>query len=139
MNKLVEESLGYIEPLGVSYVATCVDDQPYVRAMMLIYNNDRFYFATGSTDHKVDQITRNPRTEVYVPIGDEDGGLRLRGKMSFVSNEDTRAEIHGCAGFIQSFWDNPEDPDFILLEFKPEKLELMRPGSVEIIRGAFLG
>jgi hypothetical protein len=85
----------------------------------------------------VDQITRNPRVEVYIPLGDDDGGLRLRGKMSFISNEDSRAEIHGCAGFIQSFWEDPRDPDFVLMEFSPEKLELMRPGSVEIIRGDF--
>ena len=137
MSSLVEEALGYLEPIGVCYVATCVDDQPYVRAMMLIYREDRFFFATGSTDNKVGQITRNPRIEVCISIGDDEGSLRLRGKMSFITDEDTRAEVHGCAGFIQGFWDNPQDPDYVLMEFKPEKLELMRPGTVEIVRGNF--
>lgn len=137
MSSLVEEVLGYLEPIRVSYVATCVDDQPYVRAMMLIYREDRFFFATGSTDQKVGQISRNPRVEVFVSIGDDEGGLRLRGKMSFISDEDNRAEVHGCAGFIQGFWEDPQDPDYVLMEFKPEKFELMRPGTVEIVRGDF--
>ena len=134
MSSLIEEAFGYLEPIGVSYVATCVDDQPYVRAMMLIYRDDRLFFATGSTDNKVGQITRNPKAEVCISIENDEGSLRLRGEMSFISNEDTRAEIHGCAGFIQGFWENPQDPDFVLLEFKPSYLELMRPGSVEILR-----
>jgi general stress protein 26 len=137
MSELVKEALGYLEPINVSFLATCVDDQPYVRAMMLVYHNNRIYFATGSTDKKVDQITRNSSVEVFIPIGENEGGLRLRGMMSFITNEDTRAEIHGCAGFIQGFWENPQDPDFVLMEFSPHKLELMRPGSIEIVRGSF--
>ena len=137
MSSLVEEALGYLEPIGVSYVATCVDGQPYVRAMMLIHRDDRFFFATGSTDNKVGQITRNPKAEVCISIENDEGSLRLRGEMIFVTNEDTRTEIHGCASFIQGFWENPQDPDFVLLEFMPEKIELMRPGSVEIVRGDF--
>jgi len=134
MRGLVEEALGYLEPIGVSFVATSVDDQPYVRAMMLIYHDDRFFYATGSADKKVDQLTRNPRVEVFLLLGDSEGGLRLRGEMSFITDEDTRAEVHGCAGFIQGFWENPQDPDFVLLEFKPNYLELMRPGSIEVLR-----
>jgi uncharacterized pyridoxamine 5'-phosphate oxidase family protein len=134
MKSLYEEALGYIEPIDVSYVATCVDDQPYVRAMMLIKNRDRFYFATGSTDNKMDQLTRNPNIEVCIPIDGDEGSIRLRGLISFIKDEEIRAEIHRCAAFIQSFWEDPRDPGFVLMEFKPCHLELMRPGSVEILR-----
>ena len=134
MSGLVEEALGFLEPIGVSYVATCVDGQPYVRAMMLIYRDDRFFFVTGSTDKKVGQITRNPRVEVCMPIENDEGSLRLRGEMSFITDKETRAEVYGSAGFIQGFWENPQDPDFVLLEFKPSYLELMRPGTIEILR-----
>jgi len=134
MSSLIKEALGYLEPIGVSFVATSVDNQPYVRAMMLIYHDNRFFYATGSTDNKVGQITRNPRVQVCMSIENDEGSLRLRGEMSFITDEDTRAEVHGCAGFIQGFWDNPQDPDFVLMEFKPDYLELMRPGSIEIVR-----
>lgn len=131
MDNVVDEALGYIEALDVAYLASCVDDQPYVRAMMLIKRNGKYYFATGSTDGKINQLTRNPNVEVCIPIEDE-GSVRLRGKISFVTNEDTRTEIYDCAGFIQGFWADPQDPDFVLMEFKPNHLEYMRPGSVEI-------
>ena len=133
MNGVVDEALGYVEALGVAYLASCVDDQPFVRAMMLIKRNGKYYFATGSTDAKFIQLTRNPKVEVCIPIEDE-GSIRLRGMISFVTNEDTRAEIHGCTGFIQSFWSDPQDPDFILMEFKPDHLEYMKPGSIEIVK-----
>lgn len=131
MVNVVDEALGYIETLGVAYLASCVDDQPYVRTMMLIKRNGKYYFATGSTDAKMSQLIQNPKVEVCIPIGDE-GSVRLRGIISFVTNEDTRAEIHGCAAFIQGFWSDPKDPDFVLMEFKPNHLEFMRPSSIEI-------
>jgi hypothetical protein len=34
----------------------------------------------------------------------------------------------------QSFWVEPQDPGFTLLEFKPRTLQLMRPGTIEILR-----
>jgi uncharacterized pyridoxamine 5'-phosphate oxidase family protein len=113
MSEIVEEALGYLKPISVSYVATCVDNQPYVRAMMLIYHNGRIYYTTGSTDTKVDQINRNSLVEIFIHIDDNDGGLRLRGEMSFVADKGMRAEIHGCADFIKGFWETPQDPDFV--------------------------
>lgn len=132
----VEDAYGYIDELPISYLATCVGDQPFVRAMMLINREGKFYYATGGTDGKVEQIAQNPKVEVCVLLGEGDNGgsLRMRGVLEFVSNEDTRAEIHGCTGFIQSFWDNPQDPAYVLMEFKPSELELMRPGTMDIER-----
>ena len=51
-----------------------------------------------------------------------------------MTDEDLRAEIHGCVGFIESFWEHPEDPAWVLIEVKPEYLELMRPGTMDIER-----
>jgi len=135
-DEIVAEAFGYLEQLNVSCVATCDDGQPHVRPMMLIYVDGVFHYATGTTDAKVAQFTGNPKTEVCVLIGDgEDGGsLRMTGEMSFVYDEDVRAKIHGCVGFIQGFWEEPQDPGFTLLEFKPRTLQLMRPGTIEVLR-----
>jgi uncharacterized pyridoxamine 5'-phosphate oxidase family protein len=131
---LVYEALAYLGDTNVSYLATSVDNQPYVRAMMLIKRGNRLFYATGSTEPKSIQITHNPMVEICVLLGDTDneGSLRLRGKAEFVPDEDMRAEIHGCVGFIESFWDHPQDPAWALIEIKPEYLELMRPGTMDI-------
>lgn len=133
---LIEEAYGYLGDTTTSYLATSLDDQPYVRAMMLIKKNDRFYYATGSTDGKNEQLIKNPKVEICVLLGEaENGGsLRIRGKADYISNEDTRAEVHECVGFIQSFWPNPQDPAWGLIEIKPESIELMRPGTMDIER-----
>ncbi len=134
---IVEDAYGYIDELPVSYMATSVDDQPYVRPMMLINRGGgRFYYATFSNDKKFEQVTQNPKVEICVLLGEgENGGsLRIRGEIEFVTNEDVRQEVWDCVGFTQSFWDNPQDPAFILMQIKPSYLELMRPGTMDIER-----
>ncbi len=133
---LVYDAFTYLGDTNVSYLATTVDDQPYVRAMMLIKRGKRLFYATGFDEPKSLQITHNPKVEVCVLLGDSDneGSLRLRGKAEFVTDEELRAEIHGCVGFIESFWEKPQDPAWVLIEVKPSYLELMRPGTMDIER-----
>ncbi|MBD3173160.1 hypothetical protein GF326_11880 [Candidatus Bathyarchaeota archaeon] len=125
--------------MGVSYLASTVDGQPYNRAMMLIHHREKFYYATFVGDKKVDQLVKNPHVAVCVPIGKEnsEGSIRLRGKVEFIVDPDVRSIVHGCAGFIQGFWEDPQHPEFTLLEFKPEILEYMKPGSMETVRLEF--
>jgi len=133
---IVEEALGSLGQETVSYVATCDGGQPRVRPMMLINVDDVFYYATGTSDTKVAELTKNKKTEVCVLLGegDDGGSLRMTGEMEFVYDEGVRAKIHGCVGFIQGFWEEPQDPGFTLLEFKPWTLQLMRPGTIEVLR-----
>jgi uncharacterized pyridoxamine 5'-phosphate oxidase family protein len=135
-NEIVNEAFGHLDQLTVSYVATSDGGQPHVRPMTLIHVDGVFYYATGTTDAKVAQLIGNPKTEVCIHIGEgeEEGSIRMTGEMSFVHDEDVRAKIHGCVGFIQSFWEEPQDPGFTLLEFKPRTLQLMRPGTIETLR-----
>lgn len=133
---IVDEAFGSLGQETVSYVATCDSGQPRVRPMMLIYVDGVFYYATGTSDAKAAQLMRNPKTEVCVLLGegDDGGSLRMTGEMGFVYEEGVRAKIHGCVGFIQGFWAEPQDPGFTLLEFKPRTLQLMRPGTIEVRR-----
>jgi len=132
--KLVEEAYGHLGLTTTSFVATCVEGQPQVRAMMLIKQGSRFYYTTGTRDAKVQEMVRNPRVEVCVPVGDagREGSVRLTGSVEFVYDEDVRAEIFGCVGFTEAFWGQPENPEFTLLEFKPVRLQYMRPGTMDI-------
>jgi uncharacterized pyridoxamine 5'-phosphate oxidase family protein len=133
---ITEDAYAFLGEITTSYLATSADDQPHVRAMMLIKKKGRYYYATGFDEPKAEQIRKNPKVEVCVLLGDEENGgsLRLRGKAEFVTDMKTRAEIHNCVGFIQSFWENPQDPAWVLIEVKPSYLELMRPGTMDIER-----
>jgi uncharacterized pyridoxamine 5'-phosphate oxidase family protein len=133
--RLVDEAFSHLGFTTVSFLATCEGGQPHVRPVMLIRRGGRLYFATGTRDAKVREAAANPRAEVCVMVGDEDtgGSVRLTGDLSVVYNEDVRADIFGCVGFVQSFWQEPGNPGFTLLEFKPERLQYMRPGTTEIM------
>jgi len=132
--RLVDEAFSHLGLTTVSFLATCECGQPHVRAMMLIQRGDALYFVTGTRDAKVREATKNPKAEVCVMVGDEDSGgsVRLTGALSVVYNEDLRADIFQCVGFAQSFWQEPGDPAFTLLEFKPSRLQYMEPGTTEI-------
>lgn len=131
---VVEDAFDYLGELPISYLATSVDDQPYVRAMMLIHREKKLYYATFSGDRKVAEIKANPKVEVCVLLGEGDNGgsLRMRGVVEFVDDQQVRAEVHGSVDFIQRFWGDPTNPEYVLIEFKPSYLELMRPGTMDI-------
>ena len=133
-SRLVDEAFSHLGLTTVSFLATCEGGQPHVRPMMLIRRSGRLYFATGTRDAKVREATGNPRAEVCVMMGDEDtgGSVRLTGVLRVVYDEDVRADIYGCVGFAQSFWQEPGDPAFTLLEFRPGRLQYMQPGTMEI-------
>jgi len=133
--KLVEEAYSHLGLTTTSFVATSVEGQPHVRAMMLIRWGGRFYYATGTRDNKVKEMMRNPRVEVCVPVGEagKEGSLRLTGSVDFVYDEDVKAEVFGCVGFAEALWGQPENPEFTLLEFKPVRLQYMRPGTMEVM------
>ena len=135
-SEVLKEAFGHLEQLQVSYMATIEDDQPRVRAMMLIYHEGKLYYATDTSDEKVPQVTKNPKVEVCVLLGEDDNGgsLRISGEAEFIYHEDTRNTIHGCIGFIQGFWENPQDPAFVLWEVKPQEIRYMRPGTIEIYK-----
>ena len=132
----MEDAYEYLGELPISYLATSVEGQPYVRAMMLIHRKGRLYYATFSGDRKTAQVKKNPRVEVCVLLGEGDNGgsLRMRGKVEFVTDQMTRKDIHEAVDFIQRFWGDPENPEYVLLEFKPKEFELMRPGTMDIER-----
>jgi len=132
--KLVEEAYGHLGSVATSFVATCLEGQPHVRAMMLIRRDGGLYYATGTRDTKVKEMMRNPRVEVCVLLGEADSGgsLRLTGSVEFVYDEDVKVEVFGCAGFAEGIWGEPGNPDYTLLEFKPVRLQYMRPGTIEI-------
>ena len=131
--RLVDEAPSHLRLTTVSFLATCEGGQPHVRPMMLIHKGGRLFFATGTRDAKVREAMVNPRAEVCVMVGDEDdgGSVRLTGTLGVVYDEDVRSDIFHCVGFAESFWQEPGDPDFTLLEFKPIRLQYMQPGATE--------
>jgi general stress protein 26 len=133
--ELVDEAFSHIGPTTVGFLATCEGGQPHVRAMTLIRRKNRLFFTTGTENAKVREAAANPRAEVCVMMGnrDNEGSVRLTGTIGVVHDAEVKEDVFNCVGFAESFWQGPGDPNYTLLEFKPCRLQYMRPGTVEIL------
>ncbi len=113
------------------FLATSMNDQPYIRPVTLIYNKDRFYIATGSADAKTTQIAANPKVEICILFREENysGYIRARGCMEAVQDTSLRKEIFDSEEYIRHYWNHPDDEGFILYEMYWRVADYMHPGD----------
>jgi general stress protein 26 len=128
-DKIRQTILDILQPMQTVMLATCSNDQPYVRPMILIYEKDRFFFATGTADAKSKQIAENPKAEIclYFNTEQSSGYVRATGYLETISDSEVRKEIHNVAGFIQNYFPQPDDPGFALYRMIWQKAEYMHP------------
>ncbi len=128
IKKIVLEMLN---PQQMVFVATSVDDQPFVRPMTLIYDKKRFFFATGSSDAKAAQIAANPLVEICLPLkeGKYSGYVRARGKLLTITDNSVRKEIFDASDFIGYYWQEPTDPGYALYQMHWQEVDYLKPGE----------
>lgn len=132
MSKIIKkEILALLKPEQVVYLATSCENQPSNRPVTLIYNKGRFFFATGSSDAKTEQLLSNPKIEICLPIKDEkySGYIRFTGKAEAISDAVIRKEIYDEASFLNYFWKESTDPSYVLYRMTWQKAEYMKPGE----------
>ena len=132
MTDLQKEILSRFSDKQTIELATCDGLQPRIRPMTLIFFRQRFFIATGSTDAKAKQIQENPLSEILYILHTEtnSGYVRLAGPLKMVTDQILRKEVADFSGFIYDYWDNSENPSFLLLEMIPEEAQLMHPGDM---------
>jgi general stress protein 26 len=123
--------LNILKPMQTVMLATCLDGKPHVRPMILIYNQGKFFFATGAADAKASQIAQNPNVEICLYFDAENGSgyVRASGILETVVDLETRTLIHQTARFIQNYFPLPDDPGFALYRMHWQTVEYMKPGQ----------
>ena len=124
-----EKVLAILQPMQTVMLATCSEGKPYVRPMILIYHQERFFFASGTADAKARQVAENPNAEMclYFEKADSSGYVRAAGKLETINDPATRSEIHQVAKFIQNYFPTPDDPGFALYQMHWQTVEYMKP------------
>jgi general stress protein 26 len=124
-----------LKPMQTAMLATSHNSQPHVRPMILIYDKEHFFFATGATDAKAEQITQNPLVECCLLFDKENssGYVRAKGYLNPVSDPEVRKEIHTVAKFIQNYFPEPDDKGFALYQMIWQKVEYMQPGQSQTV------
>ena len=110
-----------------AYLATCDGDQPVVRPVSPIVEDDlSVWITTFATSRKVKQLQSNPKiclAFVEQPSGDK--AAVVFGEAHVVPDMQAKKRVWGLAGFdlFQHFPDGPESKEYCLLKVTANKVE----------------
>lgn len=130
--QLKEKILNVIEGNKIGVLATVENNKPYARYMTFLREELTFYTPTNKKTEKVDEIKKNPY--VHVLFGYEDKGLgdsyiEVAGTAKIMDTKELKQKFWET-GF-QHWFDGPDDPNYVLLQIKPESIRLMNNNGEE--------
>lgn len=126
------EICALLKKLQCVSLATCEGEKPRVRPMTMILYQERFFFATGATDHKTTELKANPHAEfmLLIPGEGNTGYLRGCGIMQAVSDHGLKKAVADFAPFIYDYFHDAHDPGYVLYEMHVKKIGYMKPGEM---------
>jgi len=129
--KLKAEIFSYFKQLQTVFLATSDEERPYVRPMLLLYVDEKFWIATGSEDAKTPQLKNNPHFEFcyFIEDSDENGYIRGAGKVEFVTGLKIRKKFIDDFSYIRHYWQEPDDLGYVLFQLHIDSFEYMCPGQ----------
>ena len=110
-----------------SYLATCDGDQPRVRPVSPIVEDDMsIWVTTGSSSRKVKQLRENPKlclSFVEHPIGDK--AVMVIGEARIIPDIKEKKRVWKLASFdlYEYFPDGPDSDEFCLLKIAIKRIE----------------
>jgi general stress protein 26 len=115
-----------LDSSSVGTMATVQNNKPHTRYMTFSREGLTLYTATDKDTHKVDEISKNPYTHIllgYEGEGVGDEYVEYEGKVHISDSEDLRKKLWNP--HMEKWFDGPNDPNYIVLEIKPEQISLM--------------
>lgn len=110
----------------VGSLATVEGNKPHAR-YMTFYNEDlTLYTPTSKETYKAEEIEKNPYVHVllgYSGDGMGDAYIEVQGKASIREDQALKDKYWG--EHMKKWIESPNDPEFIILEIKPETIRLM--------------
>ncbi|MDP8219973.1 MAG: pyridoxamine 5'-phosphate oxidase family protein [Candidatus Stygibacter frigidus] len=125
------EVLKKFDLMQETMLATTDGIKAYVRPVKLIYYRARFFIATGDADAKCAQIRKQANAEVcYYPNTEEKGCyIRINGRAILMTDIGLKGEIMEVATFIKSYWTDPADSGYAVIEIIPDWFSFMPYGA----------
>ncbi len=127
MNKkrLVE----FLEKTELMYLATCVDGNPHVRCMALIYYENSIWCCSKSNRLKVLEIRQNDLIEICILTESKKdlGSIRGNGKAIIITDKKIRKKLSEKIPFFKAYWESPDDDDFTLIKLEIENFMFHDP------------
>lgn len=118
INMNFEECVKFANENPTAYLAT-VDEKghPRVRALAMWYADETgFYFQTGTVKALVEQLKKNPKTEVCWFNNKLEGGLMLRvaGEVEFLDSPSIREKVVADRPFLKTMGITASSPGLVI-------------------------
>ena len=110
----------------VGSLATVKGNKPHSRYMTFFNEDLTLYTPTSKETYKAEEIEENPNVHIligYSGDGMGDAYIEVQGKA--VIREDQALKDKYWGEQMKKWIKSPNDPDFIILEIKPETIRLM--------------
>ena len=117
----------------VAAVATIREGKPSVRYMALMGMEDLTLIgATTKASRKVEQIRNNPDIALAIWSGKNfsDPYVMIQGKAEI--HEDLETKKKYWSPVMEPFFQNPENPDYVVVKFKPNNIEYYHEMTMDI-------
>jgi uncharacterized pyridoxamine 5'-phosphate oxidase family protein len=123
-------ALSHLKKNTMIALATQGADGPRVRPVTVVPFGDQVDVLTSTGDSKIEQLEADPRFEFYVLVKEEAGTgyVRFSGRVEMVREPGLRREVGDEAGFVDSYWKGPDDPNLTVLRMGIGAAEVVRPG-----------
>jgi len=116
-----------------AYLATCDGDQPRVRPVSPIVEDDMsIWVTTRSTSRKVKQLRENPKICLaFVELPDGDKAVTIIGEALIIPDIRKKRRVWRLAPFdlYEHFPDGPDSDDFCLLKIIVKRIEWRDSGT----------
>ncbi|MGA9097472.1 MAG: pyridoxamine 5'-phosphate oxidase family protein [Methanotrichaceae archaeon] len=117
----------------VAAVATVADGRPAVRFMALVGLADLSIIgATMKSSKKVEQIRKNPEVALSIWSGKSfaDPYVVIQSKAEIYEDLETKKKFWDPK--LESYFQNPENPNYVVLKFMPQRIEYYHEMSMDL-------
>lgn len=124
--QLKEKIIEVIDANKVGTLATVKGSRPHSRYMTFFNENLTLYTPTNKETHKAEEVEENPNVHIllgYQGEGLNDEFVEISGQVTIRDDQDLKEKLWNER--MDKWLDGPNDPEYIVLEIKPDHIRLM--------------
>ncbi|WP_375088279.1 pyridoxamine 5'-phosphate oxidase family protein [Peribacillus sp. RS7] len=125
-NQLKEKVLNIIRDHKIGVLSSVENNKPHSRYMTFFNEELTLFTPTSANTEKIDEIEKNPNVHILIGYENEglgDSYLEISGTSKINDSQELKDKLWNES--FKDWFDGPKDPNYLILEIKPESIRLM--------------